>query len=119
MIEDRRSKGGRRIALFLATLPALTILVVSLGDAIYRLFVAWKVWGDGPELPFAFELGNLSLRFAGVRALSRMIAILLLGIALLELLDSILVDGVGHEESMVGDLRNKRNVRKCLSTTGR
>ena len=84
MIEDRRSKGGRRIALFLATLPALTILVVSLGDAIYRLFVAWKVWGDGPELPFAFELGNLSLRFAGVRALSRMIAILLLGVALLQ-----------------------------------
>ena len=84
LLLDRRSKGRRRIALFLATLPALTILMVSLGDAIYRLFVAWKVWGDGPELPFAFELGNLSLRFAGVRALSRMIAILLLGVALLQ-----------------------------------
>ena len=43
----------------------------------------------------------------------------LLAIVLLELLDSILADGVGHEESMVGDLRNKRKVRKCLSTTGR
>ena len=84
LLLDRRSQGGRRIALFLTTLPALMILMVSLGDAIFRLFVAWKVWGDGPELPFAFELGSLSLRFAGVRVLSRAIAILLLGIALLQ-----------------------------------
>ena len=83
LLLDRRSKGGRRIALFLTTLPALMILVVSLGDAIYRLFVAWKVWGDGPELPFAFELAELALRFASGRALFRAIAIVLLGVALL------------------------------------
>lgn len=84
LLLDRRSQGGRRIALFLTTLPALMILMVSLGDAIFRLFVAWKVFAGGPELPFAFELGSLSLRFAGVRVLSRAIAILLLGVALLQ-----------------------------------
>ena len=84
LLLDRRSKGGRRIALFLATLPALTMLVVSLGDAIFRLFAAWKVWADGPELPFNYELSVLSLRFASVRALFRAIAILLLGVALFQ-----------------------------------
>ena len=84
LLLDRRSKGGRRIALFLATLPALTMLVVSLGDAIFRLFAAWKVWADGPELPFNYELSVLSLRFASVRALFRAIAIVLLGVALFQ-----------------------------------
>jgi hypothetical protein len=84
LLLDRRSKGGRRIALFLATLPALTMLVVSLGDAIFRLFAAWKVWADGPELPFNSELSVLSFRFASVRALFRAIAILLLGVALFQ-----------------------------------
>ena len=42
----------------------------------------------------------------------------LFAIVFLELLDSILVDGVGHDESMVGDLRNKCKVRKWLSTAG-
>ena len=84
LLLDRRSKGGRRIAIFLTTLPALMILMVGLGDAIFWLSVAWKVWGDGPELPLPIELGELFLRFAGVRALSRAIAILLLGIALLQ-----------------------------------
>ncbi|MDG2020961.1 MAG: hypothetical protein P8J59_03325 [Phycisphaerales bacterium] len=84
LLLDRRSKGGRLIALFLATLPALTMLVVSLGDAIFRLFAAWKVWADGPELPFNSELSVLSFRFASVRALFRAIAILLLGVALFQ-----------------------------------
>ena len=84
LLLDRRSKGGRRIALFLATLPALTMLVVSLGDAIFRLFAAWQAWADGPELPFNDELFVLSRRFASVRALFRAIAIVLLGVALFQ-----------------------------------
>lgn len=84
LLLDRRSKGGRRIALFLATLPALTMLVVSLGDAIFRLFAAWQAWADGPELPFNDELFVLSNRFASVLALFRAIAIVLLGVALFQ-----------------------------------
>lgn len=47
LLLDRRSQGGRRIALFLTALPALMILVISLGDAIFWLFVAWGVQANG------------------------------------------------------------------------
>ena len=40
LLLDRRSSGVRRIALFLTSLPALMILMVSLGDAIFRLLAA-------------------------------------------------------------------------------